>query len=60
MIAAMTLKTCCCSKRPVTIEEDDPIEICRHCGGARPTKVLTAMRAREYKRRLTDGTARDS
>ncbi len=52
---AQILKLCCCGKRPIEIEEDDPIVICRHCGGAKATRNMSAMRAREYKRRLSDG-----
>lgn len=47
-----TLKLCCCGKQLAEIKEDDPIEICRHCGGARPSTNHTAMRAREYELRL--------
>jgi hypothetical protein len=60
MIETITLKTCCCAKEPIQIKEDDPIVICRHCGGARPTTNMAAMRAREYKRRLLYGDSGNS
>jgi hypothetical protein len=43
--------------RLIEIQDDDPVTVCRRCGGIRLTDDLSAIRTRELKKRLsTEGS----